>query len=73
MATISCVFTPIFSSCSEVFKPAISGFVYFAWTMSFKEATRTMKNSSRFDEVMLKNFSRSNRGRFLSLASLSTR
>ena len=32
-----------------------------------------MKNSSRFDEVMLKNFSLSNRGRFLSLASLSTR
>ena len=31
-----------------------------------------MKNSSRLEAVMLKNFSRSNSGIFLSLASLKT-
>ena len=61
------------SSCSFGFIPAISGLLYFAWTISFKDATRTIKNSSRLDAVMLKNFSRSNRGIFTSFASLSTR
>ncbi len=51
----------------------MSVFVYWAWTWSFREATRTIKNSSRFEDVMLRNFSRSKRGIVLSRASLNTR
>ena len=71
-ATRSCATTVIWESCSEAVSPAISFFVYFAFTMSFKDATRTMKNSSRLEAVMLKNFRRSNSGICLSLASDST-
>ena len=71
-ATRSWVTTVISESCSEAVSPAISLLVYFAFTMSFKDATRTMKNSSRLEAVMLKNFSRSKRGICLSLASDST-
>ena len=71
-ATSSWAATVIRDSCSEAVSPAISFFVYFAFTMSFRDATRTMKNSSRLDAVMLKNFRRSNRGICLSLASDST-
>ena len=73
ISTSSWVFTPMASNCSWGVMPAISGLVYFACTMSFKDATRTMKNSSKLDAVMLKNLRRSNRGMVLSLASLSTR
>ena len=41
--------------------------------MSFREATRIMKNSSRLEAVILKNFSLSKSGIDLSLASFSTR
>ena len=37
-----------------------------------REATRIIKNSSRLEAVILKNFSRSNKGSCLSFASLST-
>ena len=56
-------------SCSFGVSPAISFLVYFACTISFSEATRIMMNSSRFEAVMLKNFSRSMRGMVLSFAS----
>ena len=52
--------------------PAISFFLYPALTISFKDATRTIKNSSRLDAVILKNFSRSKSGFALSLASPRT-
>ena len=71
-ATSSWVTTFSLSSCWAAVSPAISFLVYFAFTMSFSDATRTMKNSSRLDAVMLKNFSLSNSGICLSLASDST-
>ena len=42
--------------------PAISFFLTSACTRSIKEATLTMKNSSRLEAVILKNFNRSNNG-----------
>ena len=44
-----------------------------AATWSFRAATRTWKNSSRFDEKMAENFTRSSSGTRSSSASASTR
>ena len=50
----------------------MSFLVYSAWIISTREPIRTMKNSSRLEAVMLKNFSRSNNRSCLSRASDST-
>ena len=72
VSTSSFVTTDSSFNCSLGVMPAMSGFVYLACTISFRDATRIMKNSSRLDAVILKNFSLSNRGRLLSLASERT-
>ena len=43
------------------------------WMRRFSAATRTMKNSSRFELKMARNFTRSSRGTLGSCASSSTR
>ena len=70
--TRSCASALIAVSCSSGVMPAISFLLYFACTISFREATRIIKNSSRLDDVMLRNFRRSKSGRLLSRASYST-
>ena len=49
------------------------GLLTFAATWSFSAATRTWKNSSRFDDVIAQNFARSSNGMPGSVASESTR
>lgn len=47
--------------------------LFSTYADSFKEATRTIKNSSKLEEVILTNFNLSNKGMVLSLASFKTR
>ncbi len=54
-------------------RPSCSGVSIPASIWSCRPATRTMKNSSRFDEVIAQNFNRSSSGTSGSSASSSTR
>ena len=61
------------ASCSAGVIPAGSGLVTPRSVRICKPPTRTMKNSSRFEPVMARNFSRSSSGIVGSHASSSTR
>ena len=65
--------SPISSSCCPGVRPSGDSCVSPAATWSLSAATRTWKNSSRLDEKMAQNFSRSRRGVVSSAASASTR
>ena len=71
--TISWVRLLMAASCSLGVMPAGSGVVIPCSTSTCSPPTRTMKNSSRFDAVIARNFSRSSSGSDSSSASSSTR
>ena len=73
-STIREICWEIFSSWTlGVVRSAPEDRVMPAWTFCSSPPTRTMKNSSRFDEKIARNFSRSMNGTRLSCASSSTR
>ena len=63
----------ISSSVARGVRPSCSGVSMPASIWSCRPATRTMKNSSRFEEVIAQNFTRSSSGLLSSSASSSTR
>jgi hypothetical protein len=61
------------ASCSTTVRPSAPGSSSSPAICCFKPATRIMKNSSRFELTIERNFSRSSSGTLLSAASSSTR
>ena len=72
-ATIACARVLIGGSCSAAVSPSGGVSATLPDSCCLRPATRTMKNSSRFDATMATNFSRSARGTLGSRASSSTR